>query len=126
MGNEYLRKAIPEFNQAFEGKWISDNQFTPWDRGAAKIVAAVQAECRGARSRGPSGLTQVNDYYKNGTVQDLTDWAKAHPWYLRDGRQRGEDVHRARRQALLYSGGLTSFHGLRLEGSLPQRLPKVH
>ena len=43
VGNEYLREAIPQFDKAFEGRWVWDNQFTPWDRAAAKIVAAVQA-----------------------------------------------------------------------------------
>ena len=32
VGNEYLRKTIPQFDKAFEGKWVWDNQFTPWDR----------------------------------------------------------------------------------------------
>ena len=44
VGNQYLRDTIPQFNKAFEGKWVWNNEFTPWDRAAAKIVAAVQAE----------------------------------------------------------------------------------
>ena len=80
VGNEYLRKAIPQFNKAFEGKWVWDNQFTPWDRQAAKIVAAVQA---GAEVPDLMDMQSayVNLYYKNGTMQDLTEWAKAQPWY---------------------------------------------
>ena len=37
VGNEYLRQAIPQFNKAFEGKWVWENQFTPWDRAAASL-----------------------------------------------------------------------------------------
>jgi multiple sugar transport system substrate-binding protein len=82
VGNEYLRKAIPEFNKAFEGKWTWDNQFTPWDRAAAKIVAAVQANAEVPDLIDLQGA-QVNLYYKNGTMQDLTEWAKAQPWYAK-------------------------------------------
>jgi ABC-type glycerol-3-phosphate transport system substrate-binding protein len=80
VGNEYLRKTIPEFDKAFEGKWVWNNEFTPWDRAAAKIVAAVQ---NGAEVPDLIDLQgyQVNNYYKNGTMQDLTEWAKAQSWY---------------------------------------------
>src|SRR5512136_1806195 len=44
VGNDYMRKYIPIFNQAFAGKWTWDNQFSPWDRVRGKIVAAVQAK----------------------------------------------------------------------------------
>ena len=43
-----------------------------------------------------------------------------------DGRKRAEDVHGPRRQALLHPDGTPAFHGFRLEGSLPQRLPEDH
>src|SRR5512145_2688124 len=32
VGNEYLRQTMPQFNEAFAGKWVWDNEFTPWDR----------------------------------------------------------------------------------------------
>ena len=38
VGNEYLRKVIPQFNQAFKGKWVWDNQFTPWDRARPRSL----------------------------------------------------------------------------------------
>jgi ABC-type glycerol-3-phosphate transport system substrate-binding protein len=82
VGNEYLRQAIPQFNKAFEGKWVWDNQFTPWDRAQAKLVAAVQAAAE-VPDLVDLQAAQVNGYYKNGTVQDLTEWAKAQSWYSR-------------------------------------------
>jgi multiple sugar transport system substrate-binding protein len=80
VGNQYLRDTIPQFNKAFEGKWVWDNQFTPWDRQAAKVVAAVQADAEVPDIMDMQGY-QVNQYYKNGTMEDLTEWAKAQPWY---------------------------------------------
>lgn len=80
VGNEYLRQAIPVFNKAFEGKWVWDNQFTPWDRLVAKLVAAVLAGAE-VPDIVEAGNTQVNVFYNNGAVQDLTDWAKAQKWY---------------------------------------------
>ena len=80
VGNEYLRKTIPVFNKAFDGKWAWDNQFTPWDRAQAKLISAVQASAE-VPDLIDIGGNQVNNYYKNGTLQDLTDWAKAQPWF---------------------------------------------
>lgn len=80
VGNEYLRQAIPEFDKTFAGKYYWDNQFTPWDRLEAKVVAAAQA---GAELPDivEAGGAQVNRFYTYGAVQDLTEWAKAQPWY---------------------------------------------
>ncbi len=82
VGNAYLRKAMPEYNKAYAGKWVWDNQFTPFDRAMAKIVAAVQA---GAEVPDVMDVqaAQINTYYKNGTFQDLTEWAKAQPWFAK-------------------------------------------
>lgn len=80
VGNEYLRKTIPIFNKEFEGKYIWENQFTPWDRLSAKLVAAVQAKAE-VPDLVEAGGTEVNNFYKNGAVQDLTEWAKAQKWY---------------------------------------------
>jgi multiple sugar transport system substrate-binding protein len=82
VGNEYLRQAIPQFNKAFEGKWVWDNQFTPWDRAQQKLVAAVQAAAE-VPDIVDLQAAQVNGYYRNGTVQDLTEWAKAQSWYAK-------------------------------------------
>ncbi len=80
VGNEYLRKTIPIFNKEFEGKYVWENQFTPWDRLTAKLVAAVQAKAE-VPDLIEAGGTEVNNFYKNGAVQDLTEWAKAQKWY---------------------------------------------
>ena len=82
VGNQYLRDAIPQFDKAFEGKWVWDNQFTPWDREAQKIIAAVQANAE-VPDIIDMGGNQVNQYYNNGTMQDLTEWAKAQEWYAK-------------------------------------------
>lgn len=79
-GNEYLRQAIPAFNKEFEGKWVWDNQFTPWDRLTSKVVAAVLAGAE-VPDIVEAGSSQVNTFYNNGAVQDLTEWAKAQKWY---------------------------------------------
>jgi len=80
VGNAYLRETMPKFNEAFAGKWVWENQFTPWDRMAAKLVAAVQA---GAEVPDVMEVSDgnLNLYYQNGTLQDLTEWAKAQTWY---------------------------------------------
>ena len=82
VGNQYLRDTIPQFDKAFEGKWVWDNQFTPWDRAAQKIIAAVQANAE-VPDIIDIGGNQVNQYYNNGTMQDLTEWAKAQEWYAK-------------------------------------------
>jgi multiple sugar transport system substrate-binding protein len=80
VGNQYLRDTMPQFNEAFAGKWVWENQFTPFDRAMAKIVAAVQA---GADVPDLMDVqaAQINTYYNNGTFQDLTEWAKAQSWW---------------------------------------------
>jgi multiple sugar transport system substrate-binding protein len=80
VGNQYMRDTIPLFNKAFEGKWAWNNEFTPWDREQAKVIAAVQNNAEVADLVDLQGY-QVNKYYTNATLQDLTDWAKAQSWY---------------------------------------------
>ncbi len=80
VGNEYLRQAIPQFNKDFDGKLVWDNQFTPWDRLNAKVVAAAQAGAEVSDLVEASGA-QVITFYNSGAVQDLTEWVKAQPWY---------------------------------------------
>jgi multiple sugar transport system substrate-binding protein len=79
-GNQYLRDAMPIFNKEFAGKYVWENQFTPWDRLTTKLVAAVQAkaETPDLVEIGGSAVALLN---KNGAVQDLTEWAKAQKWY---------------------------------------------
>jgi ABC-type glycerol-3-phosphate transport system substrate-binding protein len=80
VGNEYLRKTIPEFNKAFEGKWVWNNQFTPWDKMEANVIAAVQAS-GDVPDIAEIGTKYVNKLYQNGAAQDLTEWAQAQSWW---------------------------------------------
>ena len=52
----------------------------------SKIVAAVQANAE-VPDLMDIGGNQVNYYYNNGTLQDLTEWAKAQAVVRRDGRR---------------------------------------
>ncbi|MFN3331263.1 MAG: ABC transporter substrate-binding protein, partial [Caldilinea sp.] len=80
VGNQYLRDTIPQFNEAFAGTWNWVNQPKAWDRMNAELVAAVQAggDVPDLYEMGSSGLTEL---YKNGALQDLSEWAQAQPWY---------------------------------------------
>lgn len=82
VGNQYLRDTIPVFNEAFAGKWNWVNQPKAWDRMAMELVAAVQAggDVPDLYEMG-TGAGDVIVFYKNGTLQDLSEWAKAQSWY---------------------------------------------
>jgi len=80
VGNAYIRDTIPQFNAAFAGKWNWVNVPKPWKQVPPELVAAVQAGGDVpdiVHSRG----SYLLDLVRNGAVQDLTDWAKAQPWY---------------------------------------------
>ena len=96
VGNQYLRDTIPQFNKAFEGKWVWNNEFTPWDRAAAKIVAAVQASAE------VPDLIDLQGYQVNQLLQERHDAGpdrvgEGAVVVLPDGRKRAEDVHGPRR-----------------------------
>ena len=82
MGNAYLRNTIPLFDKAFEGKWKWVNVPKAFDRMTADLVTAVQAS-----SDEVPDLYEISDshdlvtFYQNGTLQDLTEWAKAQSWW---------------------------------------------
>jgi multiple sugar transport system substrate-binding protein len=80
VGNEYLRKTIPLFNKAFEGKWNWINQAVAFDRMTPQLVTAVQSQGE-VPDLMHSDDRSILTFYKNGTVQDLTDWAAAQPWF---------------------------------------------
>lgn len=80
VGNEYLRKTIPLFNEAFKGKWNWINQPQPFDQMATRLVAAVQAGGE-VPDLMQAGDGSIIPFVKNGTIQDLTDWVKAQSWY---------------------------------------------
>jgi multiple sugar transport system substrate-binding protein len=80
VGNAYLRDTIPQFNEAFAGKWNWINVPKAWDKMAPELVAAVQA------GGDVPDVMQINDselsnLIRNGALQDLTDWAMAQDWY---------------------------------------------
>src|SRR4051812_32997305 len=80
VGNDYLRKSIPAFNEQFKGKWNWINQPKAFDKMTTELIAAVQAggDVPDVMHIGTSDLLS---FVQNGAVQDLTDWAKAQPWY---------------------------------------------
>ena len=80
VGNQYLRDTIPAFNEAFTGQWNWVNQPKAWDRMAAELVAAVQAG-GDVPDLFEMGSGQVTQFYRNGTMQDLNEWASAQPWF---------------------------------------------
>ncbi|HHJ06943.1 MAG TPA: extracellular solute-binding protein [Anaerolineae bacterium] len=80
VGNEYLRNTMPLFNKAFEGKWNWVNQPKAWDKMAAELVAAVQSGGE-VPDLFETQSNQINSFYRNGTVQDLKEWAQAQPWF---------------------------------------------
>jgi len=80
VGNEYLRDTMPVFNEAFAGQWNWVNQPKAWDKMAAEMVAAVQTGAD-VPDLFEMGSAQVTLFYKNGVMQELTEWATAQPWY---------------------------------------------
>ena len=81
VGNEYLRNTIPQFNEAFAGKWRWVNQPKAFDRMTAELVAAVQSGGELPDLFELSNTQDVIDLYRNGAAQDLTEWAQAQPWW---------------------------------------------
>lgn len=80
VGNEYLRKSIPEFNEAFEGKWNWVNRPKAFDKMYNELVSAVIAG-----NKVPDiieiGSSNILLAYKNGALQDLRSWAEQQPWW---------------------------------------------
>ncbi len=80
VGNEYIRKTNPLFNEEFDGVWIWENRYTPWDKIQATIIAAVQAGGE-VPDLVEDGSSKVNSYYQNATMQDLRPWAEQQSWW---------------------------------------------
>lgn len=80
VGNEYLRNTIPQFNQAFEGKWNWVNQPKAFDKMSVELVAAVQA---GGDVPDLFEMQSVffNLFYRNGTMMNVKDWAEKQSWF---------------------------------------------
>jgi multiple sugar transport system substrate-binding protein len=79
VGNAALAKAIPLFNSTFAGKWNWVNIPKAFDQKDAELIAAVQAG--GEVPDAFEVASGVTTFYQHGTLQDLTDWAKAQSWY---------------------------------------------
>jgi len=80
VGNEYLRKKIPEFNQIFDGKWNWTSTHKPFDKISGELVAATIAGGEVPDLTEMEGNVLMT-YYRNGVLQDLTEWAKQQSWY---------------------------------------------
>ncbi len=81
VGNEYLRRAIPLFNEEFKGKYKWVNQPQPWDKMVLNLVAAVQGGGEVPDVMQASSESVATTLYQNGAMEDLTDWIKAQPWF---------------------------------------------
>jgi len=80
VGNEYLRKSIPEFNEEFEGQWNWVNRPKAWDKMHPELVNAVIAG-NNVPDVIEIGSQNLNLLYTNGAVQDLRDWAEQQDWF---------------------------------------------
>jgi multiple sugar transport system substrate-binding protein len=80
VGNAYLRDTIPQFNEAFAGKWNWVNVPKAWDKMEAELQAAVIAG-GDVPDLMHTGDPQTVNLARNGVLQDFTEWAEAQPWY---------------------------------------------
>ncbi|MCO6449605.1 MAG: extracellular solute-binding protein [Caldilineales bacterium] len=81
VGNEYLRNTIPQFNEAHAGQLEWVNQPKAFDKMTTELVAAVQAGGDVPDIFELSNTQDLIDFYRNGTAQDLTEWAQTQPWW---------------------------------------------
>lgn len=80
VGNEYLRNSIPQFNEAFAGKWNWVNQPKAFDKMVTELITAVQAG-GDVPDLMHVGSGAILTFYQNGTLQDLGEWAQAQAWF---------------------------------------------
>jgi maltose-binding protein MalE len=80
VGNEWLRNTIAAFNEDFDGKWNWQNRFKPWDRMYQEFVSAVIAG-NTVPDLIEIGTGNLSLTVRNGTLQDLTEWAQQQEWY---------------------------------------------
>jgi multiple sugar transport system substrate-binding protein len=80
VGNAYIRDTIPQFNEAFAGKWNWVNVPKAWDKMPSELTAAVLAggDVPDLMQTGDSDTLNLQ---ANGVLQDLTDWAQAQSWW---------------------------------------------
>jgi multiple sugar transport system substrate-binding protein len=80
IGNAYIRETLPQFNEAFAGKWNWINVPKAWDKMPPELTAAVLAGGDVPDLMQASESNTAN-FVRNGILQDFTDWAQAQPWY---------------------------------------------
>ena len=80
VGNKYLRETIPLFNEAFDGKWNWVNRPKAWDRMSQELLSAVIAGGTVPDIIEMGGGAFMK-YYRNGALQDQSEWAKEQSWY---------------------------------------------
>lgn len=80
VGNEYLRKTIPMFNEEFDGKWEWVNRPKAFDTMYQELVAAVIAG-NTVPDIIEMGSSELNLVVRRGAVQDLSEWAQQQDWY---------------------------------------------
>jgi multiple sugar transport system substrate-binding protein len=80
VGNAYIRDTIPQFNEAFAGKWNWINEPKAWDQMPPELTAAVLAG-GDVPDLMQTGESDTANLVRNGVLQDFTDWAQAQPWY---------------------------------------------
>jgi multiple sugar transport system substrate-binding protein len=97
VGNAYLRDTIPQFNEAFAGKWNWVTVPKAWEKMPAELTAAVMAGGDVPDlMQGSDANTQA--LYDNGVLQDLSEWAQAQSWYA--------DMDPSAMEACTIDGGL--------------------
>lgn len=80
VGNTYIRETVPLFNEAFAGKWNWVNQPKAFDKMVTELITAVDSAGE-VPDMMHVGSSDIFTFYKNGTLQDLSAWAEAQPWY---------------------------------------------
>lgn len=80
VGNEYLRKTIPEFNEEFDGKIVWTNVPKAWDKIPSELAAAVIAGGDVPDLVQQASVTMF-DLFRNGAIQDLRPWAEQQSWW---------------------------------------------
>ncbi len=81
VGNEYVRKTLPMFNEEFKGKFKWVNQPQAWDKMTLNLITAVQGGGEVPDLMQTSADATVTTLYQNGALEDLTEWAQAQPWF---------------------------------------------
>ncbi|MFN2185828.1 MAG: ABC transporter substrate-binding protein, partial [Anaerolineae bacterium] len=80
VGNAYIRETIPQFNEAFAGKWNWVNVPKAWEKMPPELAAAVLAG-GDVPDLMQTSESETANMVRNGVLQDFTEWAQAQSWY---------------------------------------------